>query len=49
MPLSDSVFSPRGVYSPTITAFHSDEEVNLSGTRAFVKFLLSGGVDGRFR
>jgi 4-hydroxy-tetrahydrodipicolinate synthase len=45
--LSDSVrFSPRGVYAPTITAFESDEEVSLGGTRAFVRFLLSQGVDG---
>jgi 4-hydroxy-tetrahydrodipicolinate synthase len=45
--LSNSVlFSPRGVYAPTITAFGSDEEVSLSGTRAFVRFLLSRGVNG---
>src|SRR3984957_14760879 len=45
--LTDSVrFSPRGVYAPTITAFESDEEVSLGGTRAFVRFLLSQGVDG---
>ena len=45
--MSDSVsFSPRGVYSPTITAFDSDEEVSLGGTRAFVRFLLRQGVDG---
>ena len=43
--LSDSVgFSPRGVYAPTITAFESDEEVSLGGTRAFVRFLLNQGV-----
>jgi len=40
------VFSPRGVYSPTITAFEKDESVSLTGTRAFVRFLLSQGVDG---
>jgi 4-hydroxy-tetrahydrodipicolinate synthase len=40
------VFSPRGVYSPTITAFEKDESVSLSGTRAFVRFLLSQGIDG---
>jgi dihydrodipicolinate synthase/N-acetylneuraminate lyase len=34
------------VYSPTITAFDSDESVNLNGTRLFVRFLLQGGVDG---
>jgi 4-hydroxy-tetrahydrodipicolinate synthase len=39
-------FSPRGVYSPTITAFEDDESVSLSGTRAFVRFLLSQGVNG---
>jgi 4-hydroxy-tetrahydrodipicolinate synthase len=45
--LSDPVrFSPRGVYAPTITAFENDEELSLSGTRAFVRFLLSQGVDG---
>jgi 4-hydroxy-tetrahydrodipicolinate synthase len=47
LPLPDpEVFSPRGVYSPTITAFENDETVSLSGTRAFVKFLLSQGVHG---
>jgi len=39
-------FAPRGVYSPTITAFERDESVSLSGTRAFVRFLLSQGVNG---
>jgi 4-hydroxy-tetrahydrodipicolinate synthase len=39
-------FAPRGVYSPTITAFESDESVSLTGTRAFVRFLLQQGVDG---
>jgi 4-hydroxy-tetrahydrodipicolinate synthase len=39
-------FSPRGVYSPTITAFDNDECISLSGTRAFVRFLLSQGVNG---
>ena len=42
----ERAFSPRGVYSPTITAFESDERVSLSGTRAFVQFLLAAGVDG---
>lgn len=46
MPRSADAFSPRGVYSPTITAFGEDESVSLSGTRAFVRFLLSQGVDG---
>src|ERR1700722_11846297 len=39
-------FSPRGVYAPTITAFEKNEDVSLSGTRAFVKFLLSQGIEG---
>ena len=42
----ERTFNPKGVYSPTITAFESDESVSLSGTRAFVQFLLAGGVDG---
>lgn len=42
----ERIFSPRGVYSPTITAFESDERVSLAGTRAFVQFLLAAGVDG---
>ena len=44
--IATDVFSPRGVYSPTITAFERDESVSLSGTRAFVRFLLAQGVDG---
>jgi 4-hydroxy-tetrahydrodipicolinate synthase len=44
--IAPDAFSPRGVYSPTITAFEKDESVSLSGTRAFVRFLLSQGVDG---
>ena len=44
--IAPDVFSPRGVYSPTITAFERDESVSLSGTRGFVRFLLSQGVDG---
>ena len=44
--IAPDVFSPRGVYSPTITAFEKDESVSLGGTRAFVRFLLSQGVDG---
>ena len=47
MPTAEErTFSPRGVYSPTITAFESDESVSLAGTRAFVQFLLASGVDG---
>ena len=42
----ERTFRPRGVYSPTITAFRSDESLNLPGTRAFVQFLLASGVDG---
>ena len=34
------------MYSPTITAFEKDESVSLSGTRAFVRFLLDQGVQG---
>jgi 4-hydroxy-tetrahydrodipicolinate synthase len=45
-PPESEFFSPRGVYSPTITAFENDETVSLSGTRAFVRFLLTQGVDG---
>jgi 4-hydroxy-tetrahydrodipicolinate synthase len=45
-PPESDAFSPRGVYSPTITAFKNDETVSLSGTRAFVRFLLTQGVDG---
>jgi 4-hydroxy-tetrahydrodipicolinate synthase len=44
--MAADVFSPRGVYSPTITAFERDETVSLIGTRAFVRFLLAQGVDG---
>ena len=44
--IAPNVFSPRGVYAPTITAFEKDETVSLSGTRAFVNFLLAQGVDG---
>jgi 4-hydroxy-tetrahydrodipicolinate synthase len=45
-PIDPEVFSPRGVYAPTITAFEKDESVSLSGTRAFVKFLLAQGIEG---
>jgi dihydrodipicolinate synthase/N-acetylneuraminate lyase len=45
-PIEPKVFSPRGVYAPTITAFEKDESVSLSGTRAFVKFLLAQGIEG---
>jgi 4-hydroxy-tetrahydrodipicolinate synthase len=45
-PVVPDVFSPRGVYAPTITAFEKDEDVSLAGTRAFVRFLLAQGVDG---
>jgi len=44
--MAANVLSLRGVYSPTITAFEKDESVSLSGTRAFVRFLLAQGVDG---
>ena len=47
MPTAEKrTFHPRGVYSPTLTAFESDESVSLAGTRAFVQFLLASGVDG---
>ena len=42
----NKTFAPRGVYSPTITAFETDESLSLAGTRAFVRFLLSEGVHG---
>jgi 4-hydroxy-tetrahydrodipicolinate synthase len=42
----DKTFAPRGVYSPTITAFETDESLSLGGTSAFVRFLLSEGVHG---
>jgi 4-hydroxy-tetrahydrodipicolinate synthase len=45
-PVAPDAFSPRGVYAPTITAFEKDESVSLSGTRAFVRFLLAQGVHG---
>jgi 4-hydroxy-tetrahydrodipicolinate synthase len=45
-PPESEAFCPRGVYSPTITAFENDETLSLSGTRAFVRFLLTQGVDG---
>jgi 4-hydroxy-tetrahydrodipicolinate synthase len=45
-PVAPDVFSPRGVYAPTITAFEKNENVSLAGTRAFVRFLLGQGVDG---
>ena len=45
-PVASNDFSPRGVYSPTITAFEKDESVSLSGTRAFVRFLLAQGIEG---
>jgi len=45
-PAHDATFAPRGVYSPTITGFKSDEGLSLEGTRAFVRFLLAEGVHG---
>ena len=39
-------FAPRGVYSPTITAFEADESLSIDGTRSFVRFLLAEGVHG---
>jgi 4-hydroxy-tetrahydrodipicolinate synthase len=46
VPVALDVFSPRGVYAPTITAFEKNENVSLAGTRAFVKFLLGQGIEG---
>lgn len=45
---TDPVKTPRlsGIYAPTVTAFNTDESLNLQGTRAFVRFLLEQGVDG---
>jgi 4-hydroxy-tetrahydrodipicolinate synthase len=37
---------PRGIYAPTITAFHPDGRVNLQGSREFVRFLLDAEVHG---
>jgi dihydrodipicolinate synthase/N-acetylneuraminate lyase len=45
-PVASDAFRPRGVYAPTITAFEKNEDVSLAGTRAFVRFLLSQGIDG---
>jgi 4-hydroxy-tetrahydrodipicolinate synthase len=36
----------RGIFAPTVTAYHPDESVNLDGTRKFVRFLLDQGVHG---
>jgi len=36
----------RGVYAPTVSAFHPDESLNGNATRAFVRFLLRSGVHG---
>ncbi|MEO8659417.1 MAG: dihydrodipicolinate synthase family protein [Bryobacteraceae bacterium] len=36
----------RGIFAPTITAYHADESINTQGTREYVRFLLSEGVDG---
>ena len=38
--------SPKGIYAPTITAFHPDGRVNLQGSQEFVRFLLDEGVHG---
>jgi 4-hydroxy-tetrahydrodipicolinate synthase len=45
---TDAVKKPRlsGIFAPTVTAFNSDESLNIEGTRAFVRFLLQQGVDG---
>ena len=36
----------RGIFAPTVTAFHGDESLDTKGTRAFVRFLLEQGVHG---
>jgi 4-hydroxy-tetrahydrodipicolinate synthase len=36
----------RGVFSPTLTAFHADGSINPEGTKKFVRFLLENHVDG---
>ena len=36
----------RGIFAPTITAYHPDESLNLDATRKFVRFLLDQGVHG---
>jgi 4-hydroxy-tetrahydrodipicolinate synthase len=41
-----AVNSPKGIYAPTITAFHRDGSVNLEGSREFVRFLLNQKVHG---
>jgi dihydrodipicolinate synthase/N-acetylneuraminate lyase len=33
----------RGVFAPTITAFHDDGSINPKGTRQFARFLLEEG------
>lgn len=36
----------QGIFAPTVTAFNRDESLSTEGTRAFVRFLISQGVDG---
>jgi Dihydrodipicolinate synthetase family len=36
----------RGIFAPTVTAFHEDGSINPKGTAAFARFLLEQGVDG---
>jgi hypothetical protein len=36
----------KGIFAPTVTAYHPDESVNLAGTRQFVRFLLDQGIHG---
>lgn len=45
-PTTPSLARVSGIFAPTITAYHSDESINLPGTRQFVRFLLDQGVDG---
>lgn len=36
----------RGVFAPTVTAFHEDGSISPKGTAAYARFLLEQGVDG---
>jgi 4-hydroxy-tetrahydrodipicolinate synthase len=36
----------RGVFAPTVTAFHDDGSINPEGTAAYARFLVDQGVDG---
>jgi 4-hydroxy-tetrahydrodipicolinate synthase len=36
----------RGIFAPTLTAYHEDGSISPEGTRQFVRFLLDQGVNG---